>query len=74
MHCTEICIISQASQKYPNSYLSHFFNKARASILFLGFQYFELRNINKKISIILFSSKFVIDSGAGLVLCFSPSI
>ena len=41
----EIYIISQTSLKIKKVSLSFFFNKTKASILFLGFQYFELRNI-----------------------------
>ena len=64
------------------SYLLRFFNKTSASILFLEFRYFELRNIYKRIPspirIPIFSSELAssfIDKGAGLVLsgmvCFS---
>ena len=68
------------------SYLLHFFNKTSASVLFLEFRYFELRNIYKRIPsrirIPIFSSELassLIDSGVGLVLssymvCFSRSI
>ena len=57
------------------SYLLCFFDKTRASVLFLGFQYLELQNIYKHITNSVVSSS--IDSGAGLVLSmvrFSPSI
>ena len=56
-------------------YLICFFNKTGASVSFLEFRYFELRNIYKRISspirIPIFSSELaslLIDSGAGLVL------
>ena len=65
MHCIET----------KASYLLRFFNKTSASVLFLEFQYFELRNIYKRIlspiRIPIFSSELAslfIDSGAGLVL------
>ena len=57
------------------SYLLRFFDKSSASVLFLEFRYFELRNIYKQnpspIRIPIFSSELAssfIDSGAGLVL------
>ena len=57
------------------SYLLRFFNKTSASVLFLEFQYFELRNIYKRIPspirILILSSELassLIDSGVGLVL------
>ena len=43
------------------SYLLHVFNETRASILFLGVQYLELRDITKYLV-----SSFI-DSGVGLV-------
>ena len=67
-------------------YLLRFFDKSSASVLFLEFRYFELRNIYKQnpspIRIPIFSSELAssfIDSGAGLVLsscmvCFSRNI
>ena len=62
MHCIET----------KASYLLRFFS---ASVLFLEFQYFELRNIYKRIPslirIPIFSSELAslfIDSGAGLVI------
>ena len=54
--------------------VSYFFNKNRASVLFLGFQYFELQNINESITNSVVN--LFIDNGAGLVLSmvrFSPS-
>ena len=52
------------------SFLLRFFYKTRASVLYLGFRYFELRNIYKRIKIRvripIYSSEFVIDSGAAL--------
>ena len=55
--------------------LLRFFNKTSASVLFLEFRYFELRNIYKRnpspIRIQIFSSELAssfIDNGAGLVL------
>ena len=57
------------------SYLLRFFSKTSASVLFLEFRYFELRNIYKRIPspiiIPIFSSELAslfIDSGASLVL------
>ena len=57
-------IISQTSLKITEvSYLLRSFNKISASVLFLGFRYFELQNIYKQISnhirISIFSSEFV---------------
>ena len=56
-------------------YLLHLFNKTNASVLFLEFQYFELRNIYKRnpspVRIPILSSELAssfIDSGADLVL------
>ena len=65
------------------SYLLHFFNKTSASVLFLEFRYFELRNIYKRIPshirIPIFSSELaslLIDSGVGpsYMVRFSCSI
>ena len=72
MHCNEI--ISQISLKITKvSYLLRLFNKTSTSFLFLEFQYFELRNIYKRIPspirIPIFSSELAssfIDSGVGL--------
>ena len=69
-------IISQTSLKITKAiYLSRFFNKTSASVLFLEFRYFELRNIYKRnpspirIPIIsVESASSFIDSGAGFVL------
>ena len=65
--------MSQTSLKITEvSYMLHSFNKTRASILNLGFQYFELRNIYNEFQIAQeFQHSVVslfIDSGAGLVL------
>ena len=58
-----------------NLFLLRFFNKTSASVLFLEFRYFELRNIYKRnpspIKIPIFTSELAssfIDSGAGHVL------
>ena len=69
-------VLSQTSLKITKaSYLLRFFDKSSASVLFLEFRYFELRNIYKQnpnpIRIPIFSSELAssfIDSGAGLVL------
>ena len=53
------------------SYLLHFFNKNRALVLFLGFQYFNYKNINESITNSVVS--LFIDSGAGLVLSMDSS-
>ena len=49
-------------EKYP-IYYACFFNKTRASVLFLGFCYFELKDIYKqivnRIRIPMFSSEFL---------------
>ena len=53
------------------SYLLRFFNKTSASVLFLEFRYFELRNIYKNEFHPIFSSELAssfIDSEAGLLL------
>ena len=63
--CIVLRYIKLKSQKYPIYY-----NKTRASVLFLGFRCFEIRNIYKQISRIpIFSIvSLFIDSRAGLVL------
>ena len=68
-------------ENHKSIYLLRLFNKTSALVLFLEFQYFELRNIYKQIPnsvrIPIFSSELAssfIDSGAGLVLSFSRSI
>ena len=62
-------------ENHKASYLLRFFDKSSASVLFLKFRYFELRNIHEQnpspIRIPIFSSELAssfIDSGAGLVL------
>ena len=73
-----LCIaMRQTSLKITKAiYLLRFFNKTSASVLFLEFRYFELRNIYKRIPspirIPIFSSELAssfMDSRAGLVLC-----
>ena len=78
MHIQCIALRYNKPSKLENhkaSYLLRFFNKTCASVLFLEFRYFELRNIYKRIlsplRIQIFSSELAssfIDSGAGLVL------
>ena len=75
MHILCIAMRYNKSNKLENYNLLRFFNKTSASVLFLEFQYFELRNIYKRnpspIRIPIFSSELAssfIDSGVGLVL------
>ena len=45
MHILCITLRYNMPNKSENHNLLHFFNKTRASVLFLGFQYFELHDI-----------------------------
>ena len=65
--CIALICKSKKSQEYP---IYCFFYKTKASNLFLGFRYCELRNIYKRITKrarIPFIVSSFIDSGAGLV-------
>ena len=71
-----ILCIALRCNKLENHYLLCSFNKTSASVLFLGFRYFELQNMYKRIPncirIPIFSVSSFIDSGAGLVLSIIP--
>ena len=47
MHILCIALRYIKPNKSENNYLLRFFNKTKASVLFLGFRYFELQNIYK---------------------------
>ena len=75
MHILCIAMRYNKPNKFENHKSNLFINKTSASVLFLEFRYFELRNIYKRnpspIRIPIFSSELAssfIDSGAGLVL------
>ena len=65
-----LCIVLKYKPNKPKitkvSYLLCLFTKIRASVLFLGFQYFELQIIYQEFQYSVVCS--FIDSGAGLVL------
>ena len=69
-------------ENHKTSYLLCFFNETSALVLFLGFRYFELQNIYKRIlnhiKIPMFSSEFVHRQWNGsctiYIVCFSPNI
>ena len=75
MHYLCIAMRYNKPNKTKAIYLLRFFNKTSASVLFMEFRYFELRNIYKQnlspIRIPIFSSELAswfIDSGVGLVV------
>ena len=79
IHYTEIRIISQTSVKITKAFhLLRFFNKTRASVLFLRFRFFNLSMNSQVILEFQYSvvSSFIDYSGESLVLsmvCFSLS-